>query len=91
MDIIAISFMCAVIGLISTFCSAICFSPSLFTSKEKFEKISYKCLQFGVDSEMLKRLLKEQKYARIGFFFLTVGVFFQMLSLFLQNKQFFMS
>lgn len=89
MDILSISFICAVIGLILTFIGAIWFSPSLFTSKEKFEKMSYKCFQFGIDAEMLKRYLEDQRYARIGFFFLAMGMFFQILSLFLQNKQFF--
>jgi len=79
--------MCAIIGLILTFFSAYYFSRPLFRSKEYFEKMSGKNLSFGIDYEMLNRLLEDHKNAKIGFFLLSIGFFFQMLAIFLQMIQ----
>jgi len=84
MSAIITLFICSVIGLFLTFCSAICFSIPLLKDKKVIKELSTKFFGFGLNRKKEERLLRERKYAILGLVFLSLGFSLQMLAIFIQ-------
>jgi hypothetical protein len=74
--------ICEIISILLTFSSAFCFAPQLMRKDEEIWKMS---LNLGSrNPAMQSALTKDRRNAQIGMCLLSLGISFQMLSIYLK-------
>lgn len=72
--------ICSIISMVSTFFSAIFFAPSLIRKDEEITEMCATC--FDGNPVMKKALMKDRRNAQIGLCLLSIGVEFQIFSIY---------
>jgi hypothetical protein len=76
------AFICSVISMVSTAISAIFFAIASLRTNEEIEKMCQ--IRLGGNPLMKKSLMIDRKNTQIGLCFLSIGVEFQIFSMYLQ-------